>query len=513
MRINLKNFIYLFALINMVIYHLPLYVYAIEHLEIYTLNGILTFISVLIALFTVTSFILFLLGTLLPIVVKPIAMIIMVTNSIAAYFVMTYHVILDKTMLSNVFNTKTSEALNLYDPTIFLYILFLGILPAFLLSKIEVIKVARLKLFLFGITTLVIGVFLMYLNASTWLWLDKNAKILGGISMPWSYSINAIRYKLDQLKKAKKEILLPIATIKNNEKMLVVLIIGESARAANFSLLGYEKETNPLLKKENIVALKNTKSASTYTTASIHAMLSYKGTSFDDYESLPNYLQRTGVDVMWRSNNWGQNKLNISSYIEVNELKNICEGEGCNYDEVLPSMLSEKINSSKKEKIFVVLHTSGSHGPTYYKKYPHSFENFKPTCKSVDLKTCTQEELVNAYDNTILYTDYVINKTIEELKNIKDRPSLLLYISDHGESLGEYGLYLHGTPYTIAPDVQKDIPFILWESPLLLEKKSLKVPYIKNLQSYGHENIFHTVLGAFDINSSIYNKKLDILNP
>lgn len=513
MKITLKNYIFSITLLNMLIYHFPLYSYALSHMEIGSFNGILTFFSMLVALFTVTAFLLFLIATLLPSSIKPFTMLMVITNSMALYFVNTFHVILDKSMLGNAFNTKTAEVMGLYDPKIFLYILFLGILPAFLIYKVQIIETKRLKLLLSGIGTLVGGVLLMYLNSTTWLWLDKNAKILGGMSMPWSYSINAIRFQLNKIKKSKKAILLPDAALKNEDKMLVVLIIGESARAANFSLYGYNQETNPLLKKENITVLKNTQSATTYTTASIHTMLSYKGSTSDDYEPLPNYLQRIGVDVIWRSNNWGQPKLKVGSYLKKGELRKSCEGEKCSYDELLLTNLNEEIINSKKDKVFVVLHTNGSHGPTYYKKYPSDFEHFIPVCKSVNLQSCTQQELINAYDNSILYTDYFISQVINQLKELENRPSLLLYISDHGESLGENGFYLHGTPYAIAPDVQKDIPFIVWQSEEFLKRKDLKTPYIKPQESYGQENIFHTILGAFETNSTVYNEKRDLLHP
>ncbi len=509
--ISMSKFIFLITFIDMLIYHSPFYKYAISNLNIDSINGLLTFFSVLVSLFTVTAFLLFLIAAILPSIMKVFAIIIFLCNSLALYFVNTYNVILDKTMMSNVFNTNMSEATSYYDPKIFLYIVFLGILPSLFISKIKIEKAKRVRLVAYALSTAAIGVFIMYLNATTWLWLDKNAKILGGLSMPWSYSINAIRYIRTELKKDNKQILLPKANFLDNNKMLVVLVIGESARAADFSLYGYKRETNPQLKKQDILVLKNSTSTATYTTASIHSMLSYTGSDSDSYEPLPNYLQREGVDVIWRTNNWGAPPLHVKSFEEAGELKKSCKGDGCDYDEVLLTNLDKEILSSKKNKIFVVLHTAGSHGPTYYKKYPKKFEIFKPVCKSVDLKECTNQELINAYDNTILYTDYFLNKTINTLKKLKNIPVLLIYASDHGESLGEYGLYLHGTPYSIAPDVQKHIPFILWESKSFIKEKGFKTPYVKRQNSYGQNDIFHTILGAFDLRSSIYNKQYDLL--
>jgi len=509
--IGLVKFIFAITIIDMILYHLPLYNFAIDKLNIYSLNGLLTFFSVLVGLFTVTAFLLFLIALILPKMMKGFAIVIFICNSVALYFVNTYSVIIDRSMMGNVFNTNTAEALSYYDSKVFIYIVFLGIIPSLFISKITIKISKRFRLFIMAFVTLAVGVFIMYLNATTWLWLDKYAKYLGGMTMPWSYSINAIRHQAREFKKSKIQILLPDAKIQNNNKMVVVLIIGESARAKNFSLYGYKRETNPKLKEQDIITLKNSTSTTTYTTASVNSMLSPTGSTSDSHEPLTSFLQRTGVDVIWRANNWGAPKMSIKSYEKAGELRKSCKGIGCDYDEVLLANLNKKILNSDKNKVFVVLHTEGSHGPTYYKKYPKGFDFFKPVCKSVDLKECTNKELINAYDNTILYTDYFLSRAIDELKELKDTPVLFIYASDHGESLGEYGLYLHGTPYAIAPDVQKDIPFIIWESKSFLKDRKFTKPYVRVQKSYGHYNIFHTVLGAFDINSTLYNKKLDLL--
>ncbi len=508
-HLSTTKFIFLISLINLTLYHFPFYGYVFSHLSMFSLNGFLTLFAVSIALMVVTLLIFFILALISIKILKLFTIFMMIGNAIALYFVVTYHVILDKTMMGNVFNTDIHEAISFYHPKLLLYLLFLGILPAYFIAKIGIRKPKRIRLLiqLIGICTL--GIFIMYLNASTWLWIDKNAKKLGALSMPWSYTINAIRYQLKQWRKNKKQILLPHATFKNNNKILVVLVIGESARANNFSLYGYNKKTNPYLEKLHVIALKPAVSTATYTTASVNSMLSYKGLTSDTYEVLPSYLQREGVEVIWRTNNWGEPTMKVETYQNNSDLQALCQGEGCQYDEVLLSKLGQRIQSAQKNKIFVVLHTAGSHGPTYYKKYPKSFEHFQPVCKTVDLKTCSRQELINTYDNTIIYTDYFLKKTIDILKK-QHIPSMMIYASDHGESLGEYGLYLHGTPYTIAPDVQKNIPMILWLSPKLRNTKALKSLSSLQAHHYSHHNIFHTILGAFGMHSSIYNQKLDI---
>jgi lipid A ethanolaminephosphotransferase len=302
-------------------------------------------------------------------------------------------------------------------------------------------------------------------------------------------------------KKNQKEILLPNATIKDNEKSIAVLVIGESARSENFSLYGYDKITNPLLSKIHNVYHFNANSCATYTTAGIKCMLEHTHTN-KLYEILPNYLYRNNVNVIWRTTNWGEPPLHIKNILKRNDLKNSCKGIGCDYDEILLSGLKEQILSSSNDKILVVLHTSTSHGPTYNKKYPIDFELFKPVCNSVELGKCNSEELINAYDNTILYTDYILSTLIESLKQLKEYKSTMLFVSDHGESLGENNLYLHGIPASIAPKEQLDIPFIVWVSDSSLKLKENKM--------LSQNHVFHSVLSFLSIDSPIYDEKMSI---
>jgi glucan phosphoethanolaminetransferase (alkaline phosphatase superfamily) len=259
----------------------------------------------------------------------------------------------------------------------------------------------------------------------------------------------------------------------NDEKTIVFLVIGESAREQNFSLYGYSRATNPLMTELGAVALANSRACASYTTASLLCMLSHIDMHWQlsaSYEPLPSYLQRQGIDVIWRTNNWGEPSLKVQSYDRAGDLRRECEGGVCAYDEVLLQGLEQRIRSSTNKRIFVVLHLHGSHGPSYYRNYPLQFEIYKPACKSVNLHECTDAELVSAYDNTILYTDYFLHQAIELLKTFPEHASMLMYISDHGESLGEHGIYLHGSPYSIAPDVQKNVPFLIWMSDTFKQK-------------------------------------------
>lgn len=513
--ISTINFITVFALGNALFYNRLLFIFAANTLDFSSLNGILTLFTLFVFVVFVSSLFLTIIALVAQRLVKPICMLIVCGNAVALYFAETYQVIFDRTMMGNVFNSNLQEATELFHPKIFLYIFVYAVLPCLLLSRFHIQKVGFYKRFIYLFIVLFFGIGWSFANAKTWLWIDKNASRLGGMIMPWSYVGNSIRwYHGNYYRASRQETLLPAAHINESGKAIVILVVGESARAQNFSLYGYQRPTNPLLAKEGVVALPDATACSTYTTASIECMLSHLGSNtslMTLYEPLPSYLQRNGVNVIWRSDNWGEPILKINLYQRADELRKTCHEDNCNYDEVLLHNLEQDLRNSTQDKTFVVLHQHGSHGPSYFKNYPSKFTAFKPVCSSVDLQKCTNEELINAYDNTVLYTDDFLYRVIELLKTFQ-QPTVMLYVSDHGESLGEYGLYLHGTPYSIAPDVQKKVPFIVWMSDGFKKQRGIKNDDIGKGSSYSQDNVFHSVMGALGMRSDIYNKQLDIFN-
>jgi lipid A ethanolaminephosphotransferase len=447
------------------------------------------------------AFMFYLIFSLSRYVGKFLMVLFFIINSIAVYFINTYGVILDESMIGNVLNTKFEELISFFSMKLILYLIFFGIIPSIYIVKVKIITVVWKKFLITISLTLLFLLSLIFANASNWLWIDKNSKTLGGLAMPWSYTVNISLFYVHQYKSNQKEILLPNATLKDNQKSVVVLVIGESARSQNFSLYGYNKNTNPLLSKIPNVSHFNATSCATYTTAGVKGILSHSD-SGDLYEILPNYLYRNNVEVVWRTTNWGEPPVHIKNYQKREELLSQCKGEGCEYDELLLTELKEQIKASKNNKVLIVLHTSSSHGPTYSKKYPPKFENFKPVCNSVELGNCSQAELINAYDNTIVYTDYLLSKVIEDLKELKEFHSAMIFVSDHGESLGEKNLYMHGIPLSIAPKEQYEIPFIVWTSD---GSKQLKPNKLVS-QYY----VFHSILNFLGVQSPIYDEKMNI---
>jgi lipid A ethanolaminephosphotransferase len=514
-NLQVAGFIVVVAFGNAIFYQKPLYDFAVGNLDYSSLNGVLTLATLFFLVAFVTTLALSLLSLVSHRLLKPVCMIGALCNALALYFVDTYAVVLDRTMMGNVFNTNFAEASSFFHPKLLVYLLMLGVLPCWLLSTVQIEKARLLRRISFLIIVVIIGSGWFYANAKTWLWIDKNSSKLGGMVMPWSYVVNMSRHYGNHLAASREQTLLPAAQFATNEKTIVLLVIGESARAKNFSLYGYRRLTNPLLAEAGVVALPQSHACATYTTASLLCILSHGDSARHfsrSYEPLPNYLQRHGVDVIWRSNNWGEPKLKVQTYQYAKDLRRECQGDACGYDDVLLHELDERIRSSPKEKIFVVLHQGGSHGPSYYNKYPKQFEVFKPVCKSVELHQCTNEELVNAYDNTILYTDHFLHRAIGLLKAFPKAATMMMYVSDHGESLGEYGLYLHGTPYSVAPDVQKDIPFVIWMSDGFKRARGISTTELIRHPSYSHDYVFHSVMGAFDMRSAIHNRQLDLFS-
>lgn len=507
-------FVFIFSALNGVLYQLPLYAFATQDLAPLSFPGILTLLTLFVLILLLTVLVMFLFALVSRRLLKPLAMVIVLCNAIALYFMTTYQVILDKAMMGNVFNTNTGEAGSYIDPAMLPHLLLFGVLPAWLISRVTLVHASRLRTLAAMLLAFFVGVGWLYANAQSWLWLDKHGRRLGGMILPWSYVINAARYQSEKSMQSRELTLLPAAhSTAAARKTVVVLVIGESARAANFSLYGYARDTNPLLARSGAVAIRGARACSTYTTSSLQCMLAHVDTSstlIHSYEALPSYLQRHGIDTLWRTRNWGEPPLKVNEFQRDGELSQACKGTSCSFDEVLLTGLGQRIASSTSDRVFVVLHTSGSHGPDYFKHYPPEAEKFAPVCRSVKLQDCTPETVTNAYDNTVLYTDHFLSGTIDMLRSIPNTETMLMYISDHGESLGEFGLYLHGTPYALAPDVQKDIPYIVWMSDKFKGRKKLVAEAaLKNAQ-HAHQTVFHSIMGAFGMQSEVYDPRLDI---
>jgi lipid A ethanolaminephosphotransferase len=426
-------------------------------------------------------------------------------NATAVYFVYTYNVIIDEVTIGNVFNTRYSEASGFFSWALWLFLIGFGVLPALFCLLQPVTRAKAKRLATVCAASLAIVLVTALLNIGQTLWISQHDTELGGLLQPWSYLVNTCRVvSINQGKKA-EEIKLPDGRITDREKTVVVLVIGESARKANFQLYGYRRPTNPLLSRQQGLRVLQATSCATYTTAGTKAILEPKNSS-DLYELLPNYAFRTGADVLWRTSNWGEPPIHIDEYVNNLELGEQYPDADFKHDEILLQGLRERIASSPKDKLLVVLHTSTSHGPKYVDKYPKRFEVFKPVAANVEEGEKHLDRLVNAYDNTICYTDFLLDSLINMLRDMTDRHSALIFISDHGESLGENKIFMHGLPMKVAPKEQYEIPFLVWLSDGFRQyKPQSQLPNVLE-QHY----VFHSVLNLLSIESPSYDKDYDI---
>ena len=490
---------------TLLLYNLPFFKYVINNTN-ESLGGQIFLIASLVVIMLAVNFMMtYLVMFLLRIVGRILLAVFSIINATAVYFIITYNVIIDATTIENVFNTRYSEASGFFSWSLWLFIVVFGVLPALwcLFQPVVIGKVKKLGVYCGSSLVIVLVVALM--NFSQTLWISQHDTELGGLLQPWSYIANTFRVVSSQQDAQQEEIKLPDGRITDNEKAVVVLVIGESARKANFQLYGYERDTNPLLSKQKDLKVYQTTSCATYTTAGTKAILEPQN-SDDLYELLPNYAFRTGVDVSWRTSNWGEPPIHIDEYLTNEQLGEIYPGENIYHDALLLKGLRERIESSQKDKVLIVLHTSTSHGPKYADKYPKEFEVYKPVARNVEEGEKNVALLVNAYDNTILYTDFLLDSLINTLRAMTDWNSAMIFISDHGESLGENKMFMHGLPMKLAPKVQYEIPFFVWTSEHFRNYKPVsELPAVLE-QHY----IFHSVLNLLSIQTPAYNKDYDI---
>lgn len=456
---------------------------------------------------------------------KPVLIIVLLLSSLSAYFMDSYGVVINDEMLQNVAQTHPAEARDLLTLRLFAYVIGLGVLPAWLVGRARLhwrgwrAEVwARLKLLALALIAIVGPVLLFGGFFASFVREHKPLRSYANPAFPL-YSV--VKYARGRLTSPEDRVIQPIGLdarrpAQNPHRELVIFVVGETARADHFSLNGYARETNPLLKQEpNVISFTDFHACGTSTAVSVPCMFSVDGSNgkAEGKESLLDVLQRAGVNVLWLDNNSDSKGVALRvPYQDYKspEVNTICDVE-CR-DEGMLVPLQDYIDSHPSGDIVIVLHQMSNHGPAYYKRYPAAFEHFKPTCQNNDLSQCAAEEIINAYDNALLYTDYFLAKTIELLKRNSERfETALIYVSDHGELLGEGGTWLHGLPRAIAPKAQLHVPAIMWFG-AQHHDVDLAALREKRQQPYTHDNLFHTVLGFLEIETSIYRPELDILH-
>jgi lipid A ethanolaminephosphotransferase len=450
--------------------------------------------------------------------------------SASSYFSTRYGIVMNKDMLRNVFETDVGESRSLLSFDLIERILLLGVVPAMLVWRIRLPAMrwrTRLSKHAFAsLGALCICAFALGSAPASYAVFFREHKPIRYSLLPAAPLTSAIGVLMD-----KRNADGPLINASGNayriesphpKPLVIVMIVGETARAANFQLGGYARPTNPELSgTPGIVYFSNIMSCGTATAISVPCMFSHFPRSafdVDEAERHANLLdaaQAAGFAVEWRDNNSGckgvcARVMNVT-YDHSNDAA-VCRESHC-YDEVMIADLPERLATLTQDTL-IVMHQIGSHGPAYAERYPPQFEKFKPACHVSQLQRCTAEEVVNAYDNTIAYTDHMIARTIATLRDSSDSiDAMLLYVSDHGESLGEQGMYLHGLPYAFAPEVQKHVPMLMWLSPEYAARTAVGIDCLAAhaAQPSSHDNVYHTLLGAAQIRNDSYDAALDIL--
>lgn len=463
---------------------------------------------------------------------KPVLMLLFLISAGVAYFMAQYGVLIDAGMLRNFAETNATEVRDLLSLKLFVYIGLLGVLPCWLLFKTPINyrrwpKELLSKLLVGVASAAVIGMVALvnYQGLSS---LFRNHHELRLMVVPSNYIGASLGYLREQIASAKQ----PFITLgedasrnpawqTHGRKSLTVLVVGESARAENFGILGYNRDTTPTLDKEaGLIAFTDVHSCGTETAVSVPCMFSnmgrknYDASMARNEEGLLDVLKRAGLEVIWRDNQSGcKGTCDRVTLQDVSNLKDpaLCANSECR-DEILLQGLQHFIDTLDKDTV-LVLHQMGSHGPEYFKRYPKEYEHFTPVCESNALNNCSRESIVNGYDNTLVYTDHVLSTLIDLLRANQDKvDTAMLYLSDHGESLGEYNLFLHGTPYMLAPEQQKHVAMLAWFSDSYQKSFSVDTHCLQlsREKPLSQDNLFHSMLGLLEVNSHVYNRDLDL---
>ncbi len=458
-------------------------------------------------------------------IAKPVLIALLLIAAVCGYFTDAYGTIFDGNMLINSLQTDQAEAAGLISLSFVSRVIFLGILPAVLIAKLRIKSVPMPKALWQRALTLLLAIGLIVVCllpfGDQYASFFRQHKIVRSYANPITPIYSAVKLSSDYIDEWRRpNVLIPHATdakrsVSGSAKKpkLMVFVLGETVRADHLSLNGYNRDTMPrLAKNPNVYSFSNAVSCGTSTAYSVPCMFSYANRdNYDidtasDNENVLDTLNKQGVKVVWRDNN--SSSKGVADRVTFEDYKTAALNPNCDvecrdigmlsgFDKMVTENAPSKVNAAKKDTL-IVLHQMGNHGPAYFQRYPKAFEKFKPVCMTNELSKCSVQSVINGYDNALYYTDYFLNSVIDTLKSYeKDYDVVMIYASDHGESLGENNIYLHGLPYAIAPEAQTRIPIVIW-SP---NSNQIDNPRLSQLtsQPVSHDFITPTLLEFFGI--------------
>lgn len=451
---------------------------------------------------------------------KPVLIMLLLTAAVCGYFTSAYGTIFDTNMLINSMETDQAEAMGLFAPSMVIRVLLLGVLPAFMISKIRLKRLSWQRSILQKTATLIVSITLIAAciapfgdQYASFFRQHKQVRSYANPITPIYSLIKLGENYVDELRRPDTLTLHATdakrvaPTNSSTKPKLMVFVVGETARADHFGLNGYERNTTPLLSKQSdLYSFKNAISCGTSTAYSLPCMFSYADREDYDidtakyHENVLDTLSKQGVNVVWRDNN--SSSKGVADRVMFEDYKTAETNPNCDVECRDIGMLDgfdALVKSGEPPKdTLILLHQMGNHGPAYYQRYPKDFEEYNPVCMTNELSKCVAQSVINGYDNAIRYTDYFLSNVIDTLKTYEqDYEVVMVYISDHGESLGENNIYLHGLPYNFAPDAQKHVPALIW-SP---SSNNIDADSLSRMvdQPVSHDFITPTLLSFFGI--------------
>lgn len=463
---------------------------------------------------------------------KPVLIALLLVTAAVAHFMNRYTVYFDADMMRNVLHTDARESHELLTPEFIASIAIYGLLPSILVWRIRIrSRPFKRALLIRGaciLAAIVVAACAMMVSFQDLSSLMRNHKELRYLIAPGNYLVSSAQVAMDD-GVARDTHRIPVGTDARlaarpagSRPRLLVLVVGETVRSRNWALNGYARQTTPELQRIGPVNFPDVAACGSSTEISLPCMFSpYGRAGYDEdkirrSESLLHVLSRAGVETLWRDNQSGCKGvcagLPFQSF-ERDDDPAFCDGERC-LDEVMLKGLMESARGLSGDGV-IVLHQLGNHGPSYYLRYPQRLRRFLPDCRTPELGECSREEIVNAYDNAVLYTDEFLARTIHLLSEDPSRDTAMIYLSDHGESLGEGGLYLHGVPYPIAPSTQLKVPMVMWMSPGFASGRGIDMACVRRHSgaALSHDHLFHSVLGLMQVSTRAYDRRRDLFVP
>ncbi|MGV6988968.1 phosphoethanolamine transferase [Testudinibacter sp. P80/BLE/0925] len=487
-------------------------------------------------LLTIPLFIFFTLNAVyqllaLPYLHKIIMPLLLITSAAIGYNTLFYNVYFDTNMLENVLQTTSTEAGKLITLPYLLWIAVFGVLPALLYLGVKVRyrtwhkEIALRALMILLSLVVIAGIAKVYYQ--DYAFFVRNNKQTVNLIVPSNFigaGVNEVK-RVRQANRPFERIGLDAKQVKadGQRRRVLVLVPGETTRAQNWGLNGYQRQTTPKLAARGtaVVNFPNVSSCGTATALSLPCMFSvmdrdhYNGSVAQKQDSVLDLIQRSGANVLWLDNDSGCKYVcdrvpneNVSAL----QLPEFCRNGEC-LDNILLYNFERQISADPSKDLVIALHTMGNHGPTYSERYSEEYHRFIPSCDTQDIAKCSQEQLVNSYDNGVLYIDQFLDRIIAKLQQHSEWNTALYYVSDHGESLGESGMYLHGAPYSIAPKEQTRVPMIFWASDGWKQQTGLNTQCLQqqaDSNAYSHDNYFHSVLGLMEIKTEVYQAQQDL---